>query len=302
MSFSIQVKNELNSIQIKKNCCKRSYLLGAVMAANNINQDIILTVSDKSTIEKICFFLKSIFNIIPEQKIIKRGCFNATELKFRSTKLAEFLENTDSFSKTPDNTEKLLSFFSCPNCQSAFLRAVFCTKGSVSDPKKSYTFELQTPIKNRAEAICCIIENSGLNTPNVTKRNKGYGLFYRNESSIEDYLSSCGANHALFTFFDTHIEKNIRNSENRATNCVANNILRSVEVIQLQISAIEKLKECGIFDEFSKEIKNSAELRLENPEATLSELALIHDPPISKSGLNHRLTKIVDEAKKLKLI
>ena len=158
------------------------------------------------------------------------------------------------------------------------------------------------PNDTRAKLISRVIEENGLLTPSQTKRNGKIGLFYRNESAIEDLLTSCGASQALFTLFNSQIEKDIRNLENRATNCVAKNILKTVEAISQQIAAIEKLKEFGFYDELSKEIKTTAELRLDNQEATLTELASMHKPPISKSGLNHRLSKIVDEAKKRKLI
>ena len=147
-----------------------------------------------------------------------------------------------------------------------------------------------------------VIEENGLVPPSKTKRNGKIGLFYRNESAIEDFLTTCGASHMLFTLFNSQIEKDIRNLENRATNCVTKNILRSVEAAHQQAIAIEKLKEFGFFDELPKEVQITAELRLDNQETPLSELALMHTPPISKSGLNHRLARIVEEAKRRKLI
>lgn len=302
MSFSSQVKSELNSIHIKNNCCKKAYLYGAMLAAEHERNSITLTLTDESSVEQICFLLRSIYKIIPEKKIIKRGCYCATVLKFESSRLADFIAFADSFSADCDNNDKLHVFFTCPNCAMTFLRATFCTRGSVSNPLKSYSLEIQTLNESRSAIINKITEDCGLTPQNFTKRGSGFGLFYRNEASIEDFLTAIGAGHMLFSFFNSHIEKDIRNAENRATNCVAKNILKSVEAIGQQITAIEKLKECGHYDELSTEIKTTAELRLDNPEATLSELALLHDPPISKSGLNHRIAKIINEAKRRKLI
>ena len=301
MSFSSQVKNELNTIHIKSNCCKKAYLYGVALAAECDGDSFKLTLTDESSVEQTCFLLKSIYKIIPERKNIKRGCYSATVLSFESNRLADFVAFADGFSADSDNV-KSESFFACPNCATVFLRAAFCARGSVSDPQKSYSLEIQTANESRAALISKITEKSGLTPQNLTKRGAGFGLFYRNEAAIEDFLTAIGAGHTLFSFFDSHIEKDIRNAENRATNCVAKNILKSVEAIGQQITAIEKLKECGLFDELSKEIRATAELRLDNPEATLSELASLHNPPISKSGLNHRLSKIIDEAKRRKLI
>ena len=136
----------------------------------------------------------------------------------------------------------------------------------------------------------------------MTKRNDVIGLFYRNESSIEDFLTACGCSKSLFKFFEASVEKNLRNDENRATNCVAKNISKSVEATALQISAIESLKATSTFDDLPREIRQSAILRIEHPDMSLSELALLHTPPISKSGLNHRLAKIIEEAKKRNLL
>lgn len=298
MSFSSEVKSELNALKIKSNCCKKAFLFGTMLFAEEAHGNLSLTLKDGSTIEQVCYFLKTIYKIIPEIQNIKRGCYCATTLTFTSPRISEFLSFTDNFT----SDKELSEYLSCPNCKVALLRGAFCARGSVSDPQKSYSLEIQMPNESRATFISKMIEENGLLTPSRTNRNGKIGLFYRNESAIEDFLTSCGASQALFTLFNSQIEKDIRNLENRATNCVAKNILKSVEAISQQISAIEKLKEYGFYDELSKEIKTTAELRLDNQEATLSELASMHKPPISKSGLNHRLSKIVDEAKKRKLI
>ncbi len=303
MSFSTQVKQELNSIHKKGNCCKKAYILGAIMSAK-IDEDnsLMLTLTDQSTKDELCFMLKLIFKIEPIVKEIKRGCFCATELTFKSLKLVEFLRLADRSDGNDEIYKDILNQLKCEGCKSAFLRAIFASCGSVSDPHKSFTLEIRLPNIERASLVKQIIESIGISTPNLTERRGNIGLFYRNEAGIEEFLTLCGANHALFSFFDIHIEKDIRNAENRATNCVTKNILRSVEATSLQISAIEALMANSMFEELSRELKATARLRLENQEATLSELALLHQPAISKSGLNHRLSKIIEEAKKRRLI
>ena len=298
MSFSSEVKTELNSLHIKNNCCKKAYLFGAMLFAEENGGKLSLTLTDTSSIEQICYFLKTIYKIVPDIQNIRRGCYSASTLLFDSARISKFLSFADEFTSEGDTS----AYLSCQNCNIAFLRGVFGARGSVSDPQKSYSLEIQVPNQNRAELISKVIEETGIVAPSRTERSGKIGLFYRNESAIEDFLTACGANQTLFTLFNSQIEKDIRNLENRATNCVAKNILKTVEAISQQITAIEKLKEHGFFDELSKEIKVTANLRLDNQEATLSELAALHNPPISKSGLNHRLTKIIDEAKKRKLI
>ena len=123
------------------------------------------------------------------------------------------------------------------------------------------------------------------------RKNK-IGVYFKSNTVISDILSYAGAMKASFEVTNTFIERDIRNNENRATNFVAKNISKSVTATQKQISAINKLIEKGKLDGLSTELIQTALLRLENDDISLAELALMHEPPISKSGLNHRLEKI----------
>lgn len=301
MSFSKQVKDELNAIQIKGNCCKKAYLFGAMLSAESANDAVSVRIADYETAEKVIILLKTIYKCDPDIKKIKRGCFESTEISFNSKKISEFLDFADGFCDQSD----LNFLFTCKNCGSTFLRGVFCSFGSVSDPKKSYTLEMRVKNAQRALLLSQVIETVGISAPSTTQREKNIGLFYRNESSIEDFITACGTNgaiKALFEFFDTYLEKDLRNRENRATNCVARNISKSVAATELQISAIESLKAVKAYDDLPRELKMTAQLRIENPDMSLGELAELHVPHISKSGLNHRLAKITEKAKKLNLV
>lgn len=302
MSFSSQVKDELNALAIKNNCCKKAYIFGVMLSASALGDIISVKLTDESTAEQFCHFLKSIYNIEPERKTINRGCFKAFELSFRSHKISEFLSFADSFSDSDEDIDALSSFFKCKDCKSVFLRAVFCARGSVTDPKKSYTLEIRMPSDTRAMLVHSILEELGPEAPGITPRKDGYGIFYRNESAVEYVLSLIGASKTIFEFLDAYIEKDYRNTENRATNCVARNIAKSVNAAAAHIVAIEALIANGMLEELSEDIRTTAQLRISNPDMSLLELAEIHNPPISKSGLNHRLSKITELAKKRKLI
>lgn len=298
MSFSGQVKEELNSIQIKGNCCKKAYLIGALFSAEIDNDIIHVKISDTESAEKLILLLKTIYKCEPDVKVIKRGCFENTQISFKSKKISELIELVDMHGEGVDKNV----LFTCKGCKVAFLRGVFCSTGSVSDPHKSYSLEMRIKSIKRAELVRLVIEEAEINQPSVTQRDGIVGLFYRNESSIEDFITLCGGSHSLFSFFEASLEKDLRNSENRATNCVARNISKSVEATALQITAIEALKAVKTFDDLPRELRMTAQLRIDNPDMSLGELAEIHVPHISKSGLNHRLTKIIEEAKRLNLI
>lgn len=299
MSFSKQVKEELNALQIKSNCCKKAFLFGALISAEHDENNIIsVKLSDETTAEKIIFLLDSIYKCGATVNKIKRGCFECTALEFRSKKIAEFLTFADNYhdSVSPDG------FFTCQHCRSAFVRGAFCSSGSVSDPQKCYTMELRLPSENRAVLLNNVIAEWGITPPSITRRKGAIGLFYRNESSIEDFITACGGSKSLFSFYDVLIEKNVRNEENRATNCDARNIMKTVAAAAVHVSAIESLVSSKVLDDMPRELQITAKLRLENPDVNIGELAALHTPPISKSGVNHRLIRIVEEAKKRKLI
>ena len=302
MSFSSQVKDELNSLQIKGNCCKKAYIFGSLISAELTEAGITVKLTDTATADQLCHFLLSIYKITPTRREIRRGCYQASELTFRSAKLTDFLNFADEFSGSDEDMERLNALFPCDKCKLTFARAAFCSGGTVSDPKKSYTFEIYATSDTRAMMIHSILEEVVGEAPGITTRQGKMSVFYKNNSAIEDALTVFGASKTLFEFLDSYIEKDLRNYENRATNCVTRNIAKSVGASAIQVTAIEELMATGLFEELTDDIKTTAALRLANPSLTLSELAEIHTPPISKSGLNHRLSKIMELAKHNDLI
>jgi DNA-binding protein WhiA len=116
---------------------------------------------------------------------------------------------------------------------------------------------------------------------------------------VEDLLAIMGAQHTIFEVINSRIEREIRNNENRATNCVAKNIEKTIFAATRHVEAINKLMEHGKLENLPEGVKITAMLRYRNPDATLDELARMHEPTISKSGLNHRLQKILEAAEDL---
>ena len=113
---------------------------------------------------------------------------------------------------------------------------------------------------------------------------------------MEDLLVLMGAHRVIFDVINTRIEREIRNHENRVNNCDTRNLERTVSASERQMSAIERLRETGKLDNLPAELRETARLRYENPDASLDALADLHSPPITKSGLNHRLRRITDAA------
>ncbi len=190
------------------------------------------------------------------------------------------------------NISDTSELFHCENCRRCFLRGVFLTCGMITDPAKLYQFELAMPDGSSADDIAGLIGDCGI-TPKRTIRRGQNILYLKDNEEVSDFLNLIGAQKASFELINVKIRKEFRNNANRMTNCDAANITRTVSAAHIQLEAIKELKRNGLFEKLPPELYETAVLRSENEDATLSELAELHNPSITKSGVNHRLKKIV---------
>ena len=295
MSFVNNIKNEILDLQIKKNCCKKAFLLGLLINASrydskNIEVEYLL----EAAADKVSELIHSLYSLQVEKSIVNKPGKKYYRISFSSKSISNIFEE---LSKDPDNTIPNVANFNCASCDQAFLRGVFVASAKLTDPQKGYQLELSLSPQNvsLASKLYRFLSVLGF-VPKITNRKNSIGLYFKNNTIISDILYFVGAIGSSFEYSNVAIEKEIRNYENRATNCVAKNIYKSVSASQKQIDAIEKLTSSHRINALPEELRQTAQIRLDNPEATLTELALMHTPPISKSGLNHRLQKLCEEA------
>ena len=129
--------------------------------------------------------------------------------------------------------------------------------------------------------------------PGSTQRGNDVGFIWKNKDALTEVLNYMGAAGSVIELLRTQLEQEIKNNENRATNWVTHNIERSISANTKQLQAIRYLSEHHLLDELPDGLKITAELRLRYPEISLSELAELHEPSLTKSGLNHRMSKIL---------
>ncbi len=206
-------------------------------------------------------------------------------LEFSSERLAELFDQSGGEG----------GHVGCPNCRKSFIKGLFVSYGTISEPASGYHLEFRIKNVERAKVIYNILNEEGIGSK-IINRKSSVGLYYKNSSAIEDVLTYLGSVKTLFDFMNAKIEREIRNSVNRGTNCVSGNIAKTVNAAGRQVSTIITLGEEGYLLMLPDELFETAKLRLEYPSASLSELALAHEPPISKSGLTHRLAKIMEFA------
>ena len=176
-------------------------------------------------------------------------------------------------------------------CKRAFIRGAFLASGSVSDPVKTYHFEIVCLSEAKAKQLQMIMETFNINA-RVIKRRKYFVVYVKDSSQVVDLLNIMGAYNALMDMENVRIVKDMRNNVNRKVNCETANINKTVSAAVKQIEDIRFIQMSSAFDELPEYLQEMAELRVRYPEATLAELGQLLDTPVGKSGVNHRLKKI----------
>lgn len=291
MSFSGETKSTLAQESIEKDCCLSACLAG-MLYFSPITDDHVLTFKTESK-EVFDFFSTLVFRLCGIEIHAKtQGA--ALKAEFSG---ADFESIRHLTAKAKDDSH-ITKFFSCRKCDNMFFRGAFLASGFVNPPDKPGRIELSTADADLAcESATALTRHFRL--PKLSVR-RGYQIiYYRDAESIEYFLSYIGANKAAFAIINAQMLKEKNNEVNRKKNCDIANITKTVTASSLYIDAIQALMESGDFDKLPLELKNTAMLRMENDTLTLSELASMENPPISKSQVSKRLQKIYNFYKEL---
>ncbi|MGM9634741.1 MAG: DNA-binding protein WhiA [Candidatus Avispirillum sp.] len=200
-------------------------------------------------------------------------------------------DTAEKISASPDH-------FKCSNCFSAFLKGIFIVYGSVTDPAKRYHLELSFPTENIRDAAGEIIDGHGFVMSRGSRKGR-YLLYIKDSGKIEEFFALIGANKAAFELINSKIVKELREDTNRQLNCDMANIKKSLSASKHITEIIQHLYDSGAITALPADLKETARLRAENDQATLSELALMHSVPMTKSGVKHRLDKIAEFAREI---
>lgn len=298
MSFTSDIKSELCKIETPT-CCKISECYGILLFGRAFSKNkITLVTENEEVVERLCHLLRQCYSVQPNISGggTKRDYFtvsltNANECEGILNSLGYFgFEKGDTLIKYQNIEDDC--------CKASFLRGAFLATGNVSDPNKDYHAEF--PIKNDglANEFFELLCEMGL-TPKKTTRGKTTIIYFKESENIEDLLTTIQATNHTLELAGIKVYKDMRNRYNRISNCEMANISKTVNAAVTQNNAIEKLKAAGEYSKLSEELRFAAELRQNNPEATLKELAEIAGGSITKSGLNHRLNRLVTLAKGL---
>lgn len=296
MSFSMQVKNELVKTEYEKACCKKSLLYGMCIFGKTFSEKSVSLQTENENIALLYKdLLKELFNIESAVKTSPKGR-NITVSVAEKNDAAKLFK---SFGHEGAASLKINhSNFDCESCVHSFTAGAFLSCGTISTPEKDYHLEFTVPYLNLSKSLLTLIEEMDL-SPKYTYRH-GYNVVYFKESeAIEDCLYLMGASDAMFEMMNIKIVKDFRNMANRKANCETANINRMVNAASEQLRAIEKIWNLKGKEYLPENLEALAEIRYENADSSLSELAEMCNPPLSRSGVNHRLKKIISFAEEL---
>ena len=294
MSFSSSVKDELALIKNETACCDHAQAYGLALFGKMFSQrSISLTTEHSSVADIYCSKIREITGVAPSVIITKAG---NNKIEVNSSEDRVKILETFGHSSNDITLRINHSNFNCDECYKSFLRGVFISCGTVCDPNKSYHLEFVVSYTKLANDLMKIIEDMGL-SPKYSVRNYNHIIYFKNSEEIEELLTLIGACELTLQFMVTKVEKDVINRINRKNNFEYANMMRTIDAGLDQVYAIKKLKENGKFDSLSPELQELCEIRLQNPEATLSELSNLLNNKITKSGIKHRLKKIVDFSK-----
>ncbi|MCI9462722.1 MAG: DNA-binding protein WhiA [Lachnospiraceae bacterium] len=292
MSFSGMVKEELADAVSPARHCQLAELAALIHFGGHLTGDglhLKLDMENETVARKYFTLLQKTFNIeTVMQEVDEEKIFHALHLYDADKEILPL--------NLPVNS--LLIKNSC--CARAFLRGVFLCAGSMSDPEKSYHLEFVCNSPEQAEQLKDIIQEFQIEAK-VIKRKKYYIVYLKEGSGIVDLLNVMGAHVSLMNLENLRIVKEMRNSINRRVNCEAANITKTVNAASKQIEDILLIQKQYGFENLPDNLRQMAEIRLEYPEAPLKELGEYLEPPVGKSGVNHRLRKLSEIAEHMRL-
>ena len=297
MSFSSQVKSELCRVPLNRTCCAQAEAYGVLLfcSLSTPAQVRITTESPEFADRLPTLFQKAFqtrFDRLPAAGAGKR-VFSITQPDKLSTLWAVFGH---------DPSEALAHHIHFavreePHRRSPFLRGAFLAGGSVTDPAKRYHLELSTSHLSVSRELHALLLEMGF-SPKESRRKANAITYFKQSNAIEDVLTAMGAPLSAMALMNAKAEKDLRGSINRRVNCDAANLDKAVDAAQGQMEAIYTLEARGMLEGLPDKLKEAVDLRMAHPELTLSQLAELCDPPVSKSAFNHRLRKLMMLAKR----
>lgn len=289
MSFSTEVKNELCHASMQHDCCTRAEAYGALLHASAFShREIRLTTGHQAVARRLQALLQRAFSIDCSPKPTGQRLQICMENPAQIARIFDALGYDQTRHLTYHINRNVLER-DC--CIPAFLRGAFLMAGTVAGPEKKSHLEIKTGRQSLSGEERSLLLDLGL-SPKIAQRSGVYLLYFKDGTSVENYLTCIGAPHAAMALMQAKVEKNMRNTINRQVNCETANLVKAADASARQVAAIRAALAARGEEAFPENLRETVHLRLAYPTDSLAELAQRFTPPISKPGLSHRLKKI----------
>lgn len=309
MSFSLDVKEEIAKQISNMRHCQLAELAAIISYCGSVvktqdGKDALLISMEREPLYRKCFtLLKKTYNIsdVSLNGDEKNGryeiCLSDADVVWDIFKSIGIVDKSGKFLGFGHRVDSTLIKNFC--CRRAFLKGTFLCIGSMSDPSKGYHLEMVCEHEEQAHQIQEVLNTFEIDAK-IICRKKYFVVYIKEGSAIVDFLGICEASVALMDFENQRIFKEMSNSINRQVNCETANIAKTVKAANRQVEDIILIQKVYGFEKLPDGLREMASLRLEYPEATLQELGDLLDPPMGKSGVNHRLRKLCEIAEELR--
>ena len=293
MSFSSETKAELCDSRLEKRNLALAECYGVLLYCNTFRtSEIRIITASAPFAERLPRLFKKAFSfgfdqLPPEDALGKRSfCILDPE------KITRILESFGGDAGGPISHHINLGILEEPGCSEAFVKGAFLAGGSVTDPEKRFHLELATSHHSVSRELRAMLLEMDLE-PKEAERGAHSLLYFKKADQISDFLTRIGAHVAAMTILTAKVDKEMRNTVTRQINCDSANADKTVSAAMRQNEAIRRLIKRDGLDGLPEPLRDAALLRLANPEASLADLALLSNPPVTKSCLSHRLNKII---------
>ncbi len=313
MSFSSETKKELAQLVPDKKCCMiseiagYSRLNGSIRLLGEGHVNVALMFDSPAAARVIKRLISAYFKTGTGISVIQGSAFGRVKkyvLTFDDAAAGErmlldagMISAENGRLSLIDSIDKGIVKKRC--CRKAYLRGLFLAGGSVSHPEKGYHLEIVSESDILANDIKKLMNTFSLNAK-VTERKGSYVTYIKESEHIVDFMNITGAHSQLLEFENVRILKQMRNEANRIVNCESANVDKSVDAAARQLESIKLIEKTIGLGRLPDKLRDAAELRLNNPELPLRELAMLADCKVSKSGMNHRLKRIDEIAERLR--
>ena len=297
-SFSAAAKAEICRAVPHDHCCALAECFGILLYCNSFQDDAIKIITE---CREFAWILPKLFKKAFDLSFDSYPSLAAPgKLVFQITAQEKVEQIMDAFGFSAGDTVSLHVNFPVVEeecCKASFLRGAFLAGGSVTDPGKGYHMELTTTHQAVARETDGILREVMGFLPKTASRGGGQVLYLKQSEQISDFLTYLGAPVAAMGIMEARLEKELNNKVNRRCNCDDANTSKVVEAAQEQLAAIRVLRESGCLESLPAKIRQAAQAREDNPSASLSELAAMMEPPITKPAMNNRMKRLMELAK-----